>query len=432
MDAEDFPKLIELVDKLSRKRTGRHLKGIEKTILQQILMGKKYEDLECKKDGSNDEYNNDYIQKKLINKLWNHLSEVFRKRIRQKNVLDEIKKLQPQNQELRILSRIRVIVNRHIKLKRDTVASWSILGKTEKICCLNFECTSQNTTCLNTCSACSTRLALNKQQFNILPDAGKQKCEDDAAKQTQAEFYHSYLASATDNPKNNNSTYDWRITMRLRKHGLPLLIGLGVFGTWFALSWLANWYGAKSHLGGQLPKAELSYKIALKLIPFSPLSAPTHYNLGTVYEDQQDYKQAKVQYQLAIEGGLIPAYNNQARLYILAGNYDAAVTLLKGAIPLEKDANARYSMLKNRGWGRLEQGRLEEAHLDLTEAIALRSDRAPAYCLLAQVLERQGEKKKAISQWGNCIAYSYQPQTPEEDKWINLAQQRLKAEESSR
>lgn len=220
--------------------------------------------------------------------------------------------------------------------------------------------------------------------------------------------------------------------MRLMKYGLPLLVLVGAFGTWFSLSWLANWYGAKRQLAGQLPHAELSYKIALKLIPYSPLSAPTHYNLGAVYEDQQDYKQAKAQYQLAIEGGLIPAYNNQARLYILTGNYDAAVALLRIAIPLEKDENARSSMLKNRGWARLEQRRLEEAHLDLTEAIALRSDGAPAYCLLAQVLERQGENTEAISQWENCLGYSYQPQTPEEDKWISLAQQRLKAKEGSK
>ncbi|MBW4637873.1 MAG: tetratricopeptide repeat protein [Gloeocapsa sp. UFS-A4-WI-NPMV-4B04] len=430
MDAEDFPKLIELLDKLSRKRTGRYLKNSEKTILQQLLIGKQQDKIECIKDDSNDEYDNEYIRKTLIPKLWDHLSKVFKKRIRQKNVLNELKKLQSQNQELKILSLIREIINRHIKLKGNTVASRSVLGKTKKISYLNFEGTSQNTARLNTPSAYSTQLTLNGQQFTTSPDAEEQKFEDDAPEQTQPKFHdHSYQVVTTDKTRSTNSTYGWHLHMRLSKAGLPLLIAAGVLGSCFGLSWLANWYGVKSRLAGNLPHAELSYKIALKLFPFSPFSAPTHYNLGELYEEQQNYQQAKAQYQLAIEGGLIDAYNNQARLYILTKNYDAAIGLLRVAIPLEKDQNDLYSMFKNRGWARLEQGRLEEADQALKEAIALRSDRAPAYCLLAQVLERQGEKTEAISQWGNCLDYAYQSQSPEEDKWINLAQQRLKAEE---
>jgi tetratricopeptide (TPR) repeat protein len=431
MDAENASKLVDLADSLSYLQTKRHLDNNEKIILKQILMGKKYDNIECiKKKGG--KYSNQYIKDTLIPKLWDHLSEAFGKPIGQKNISDELKRLQLQKQKSKVPSWIRVIVNKRTKLENNTIVNSSSLGETKEIYCLNSEGTSQNTARLNTSPASSNQLALTGQQFNTSPDTEEQKDEDDAAEQTQAELHRSYLVSATDNFGKPNSKYGWRISMRSMKYGLALLIVGGAFGTWFGLSWLANWYGVKSHLTGQLPKAELSYKFALKLIPFSPLSAPTHYNLGQVYEDQQDYKQAKAQYQLAIKGGLIPAYNNQARLYILAGNYDAAIALLRVAIPLEKDENARYSMLKNRGWARLEQGRLEEAHLDLTEAIALRSDHAPAYCLLAQVLERQGENTEAISQWENCLGYSYQPQTPEEDKWISLAQQRLKAEEGTK
>ena len=76
-------------------------------------------------------------------------------------------------------------------------------------------------------------------------------------------------------------------------------------------------------------------------------------------------------------------------------------------------------MYKNRGWARLEQGRYDEAKLDLTEAIKLQGDRASAYCLLAQVLERQTDKKGALSEWENCLGFAYQPKTPEEDKWAS-------------
>lgn len=426
MGAEVFSKLIELADTLSRKRTGRHLKDSEKIILEQILIGEKYGDIKCKKEDSDDEYNNEYIEKTLIPKLWDHLSIVFGKRIRQKNVLDEFKRLQPQKPKSRVPAWIRVIVNNRTKLKNNTIVNCSSLGETKEICCLNSEGTSQNTARLNTCSASCTRLALNWQQFNTSPDAEEQKGGDNtAAEQTQAEFHdYSYQVVKTDSPGSTG----WHRYMRLMKHGL-LLVLVGAFGTWWGFYWLANWYGTKSHLAGNLPQAQFAYNWALKINPLNLWKAEAHYNLGGVYEDQQNYKQAQAEYQRAMELGLIPAYNNQARLYILRGNYSAAVALLQVSIPLTKNEEPqdRYNYFKNLGWARLEQGRVEEAEVELEQAIALQGNSAAAYCLLAQVLERQGEKKQAVSHWEDCIAYTHLPRTPEEDRWIRLGQQRLKA-----
>ncbi|MBD0363729.1 MAG: tetratricopeptide repeat protein, partial [Coleofasciculus sp. C3-bin4] len=149
---------------------------------------------------------------------------------------------------------------------------------------------------------------------------------------------------------------------------------------------------------------------------------------GVSYEDQHNYERAHAEYQLAIEGGLIEAYNNQARLYILQGNYDAAVSLLRIGLELAKDDRMRADMYKNRGWARLEQGRYAEAQLDLTEAIKLKSEHAPAHCLLAQVLERDRNQKNALSEWEKCLGFAYHPNTPEEDKLVHLARQRLQAE----
>lgn len=196
----------------------------------------------------------------------------------------------------------------------------------------------------------------------------------------------------------------------------------------FALSWATNWFGVRKHLAGELPAAQESYKWSTKLNPLSPAA---HYNQGVAYEDQQNYARAHAEYQLAIEGGLIAAYNNQARLYILKENEDAAVSLLKTGLPLAKEPRVKADMYKNLGWARLEQGRLDEAKLDLTQAIKLKSDRAPAYCLLAQVLEREGDKQGALVAWRDCLGFNAQ-KTSEEDKWYHLARQRLEAQEGAK
>ena len=157
--------------------------------------------------------------------------------------------------------------------------------------------------------------------------------------------------------------------MKFMKPGIPLLLSLGILGSVFALSWLANWYGVKNQLAGQLPLAQFSYSLALKL---NPLSAAAHYNQAATYEEQYNYQLAHTEYQRAMEGGLIEAYNNQARLYILEGNYDAAVSLV-GVVSLAQD-DIKADMYKNRGWARLLQGRYSEAKLDLTGAIKLASE----------------------------------------------------------
>lgn len=392
MEADYFSKLVDLADSLSYKRTGRHLKDVDKEILKQILLGKKYEDIELDKSKIRKPPSNGTIRKYRIPELWKHLSIVFRKPIEQKNILDELERLQLQKPKSRVPSWIRVFVSKRTKLANNTIVNGSSLGETKEIRCLNFE--------------------------------------EDAAEQTQAEFHHySYQVVKTDSPGSTNSTYGWHLYMRLMKPGLALLIALGAFGTWWGFYWLANWYGTKSHLAGNLPQAQSAYNWALKINPLNLWTAEAHYNLGGVYEDQQNYKQAQVEYQKAMELGLISAYNNQARLYILSGNYSAAVALLQVSIPLTKNEEPkdRYSYFKNLGWARLEQGRVEEAEVELEQAIALQGNRSAAYCLLAQVLERQGEKKQAVSHWEDCIAYTHLPRTPEEDKWIRLGQQKLKA-----
>lgn len=417
MDAEYIARLVKIADNLFYEKTSLHLNGVEKNILEQILIGKKFDDIQV---GT---FANDTLKKYWIPKLWKHLSVAFEKKILKINVLGELQDLHKEQRRIIIC---KLSINRRSRLTKNTYVKGLSLSRFQgkKISCIKSNNSNPTLNHQNTCSVCSNGLTPKEQQLLTSTDAGKQKVEDGATVQTHDWFPSSYQVAATKSTVRTNSTSGGRTYMRYMKSGLPLLLALGVYGVWFSLSWLANWYGAKSYLAGQLPQAELSYKIALKL---NPLSGATFYNQGVVYEDRQNYQQAHTQYQKAMELGLVAAYNNQARLYLSDKKYDTAVVLLQIGLPLAKheDKRIKYSMLKNLGWGRLGQGRLAEAELNLTQAIELQGNLSSAYCLLAQVLEQQGEKQKALKEWENCLRYAHQPQTLEEDKWMDQARQKL-------
>jgi tetratricopeptide (TPR) repeat protein len=456
MDADDISKLVELTDSLVYEKTGQHLETVEKHILQQTLTGKKLNAIQFPS------YEDSYVQRFRAPRLWNLLSLVAGEKVHKKTVLEVLQRIQSQRYvppEHAIPSgkapltrspsgaatQSQLIANAQAKnghaalngsvscpgLKDgettseepDSVAPHQLTPAQAGVSyCINPDCIDrQNPNHLNSCQECGTPLLINGQ-LRELSEAEhfESKKVEDCSPDFTAE------TSQTDNPdETKSSTYGLPTFMNFMKPGVPLLLSLGVLGCLFVLSWVANWYGVTNHLAGQLPKTQFSYRWALKL---NPLSAAAHYNQAAIYEDQYNYQRAHAEYQLAIEGGLIEAYNNQARLYILAGNSDAAVYLLRIGLELAKDTRVRADMYKNQGWARLEQGRYDEAKLDLTEAIKLKSNRAPAYCLLAQVLEHEGDKKGALSKWENCLGFAYQPNTPEEDKWVHLARQRLDTE----
>ncbi|NEQ83189.1 MAG: hypothetical protein F6K26_24150, partial [Moorea sp. SIO2I5] len=56
----------------------------------------------------------------------------------------------------------------------------------------------------------------------------------------------------------------------------------------------------------------------------------------------------------------------------------------------------------------------------------LDKEKAPAYCLLAQVLEEEGDNNTAIiiNNWASCLGYS-SSYNIDQDKWIDQARQRL-------
>ncbi len=187
---------------------------------------------------------------------------------------------------------------------------------------------------------------------------------------------------------------------------------------------LYNNNGLANYLDGRYASAKFDYIRALKLNPDYPVA---HYNLGLLYEDLQEFSLARSEYQLALLGGLDAAYNNLARLYILEGQYASAVPILLKGQNLAADKEIRFSLLKNLGWARFGQQRYSEAETILIEAIHIDANQAPAYCLLAQVLEAQLRAAQAKPNWENCLIYASE-QDIDEDLWIHLARQRLAVE----
>lgn len=360
MGADEISNFVELADSLVYERTGQHLEFVQKEILRQILTGKNNNDLDISTP-KNKKLEKSYVQRRCIPKLWAHLSAVIGQKVNKRNVVKILQTIQLQRAQLRSVNQNQPKANAGTELKGDSA---------------------QNPHHLNYDRECS------ESHFEA---------------------------------REETSSSTFGLPSLMNKSGVPLLLSLGICGALFGLSWLANWYGLMNYLDGQLSQAQLGYRLALKLNPFLP---EARYNQGVAYEDQQNYDRAHAEYQLAIEGGIVEAYNNQARLYILQGNYDAALALLRIGLNLAKDDRVRANMYKNKGWARLEQGYYAQAKLDLTEAIKLRSDRASGYCLMAQVLERSADKG-ALEYWRKCLGYSYRPETPEEDKWIELASQRL-------
>ena len=83
--------------------------------------------------------------------------------------------------------------------------------------------------------------------------------------------------------------------------------------------------GLQKYKSGLWTSARDDYNRAIKL---SPDYSEAHYNLGLLYEALTDITNARIEYQIALQGGLDAAYNNLAHLYLLDKEYSLAVPLL--------------------------------------------------------------------------------------------------------
>ncbi|MGH1397158.1 MAG: LuxR C-terminal-related transcriptional regulator [Trichormus sp.] len=158
--------------------------------------------------------------------------------------------------------------------------------------------------------------------------------------------------------------------------------------------------------------AALSYlKIAVEL---KPDFGAAHYNLGATYEKLDNCNQACEHYKIAMQyqnRAADGAINNLARLEILQGNNIAAIELIEPILSRAKDHTVKAALHKNLGWAYFQQNLYPQAKQHLLIALELEIDYAPAYALLAQVQEAEGDKQGAILSWHNFLeSYSHDQQ----------------------
>ncbi len=198
-----------------------------------------------------------------------------------------------------------------------------------------------------------------------------------------------------------------------------------------------NKMGQNKYLSGDFIIAK---KYLLWAIQFNPDLAPAHYNLGSTYEELQDYQSARQHYQRAVNGSgisVVYAQNNLGRLDILDGEIESALTWINSALKAAEKEEWKLSIYKNMGWAYFMQNHYEEADVSLQKALELDKEYASAYYLMAKVLEAKGEAEKAKDFWFNALKYDRFGEKdidsawrlPELEAWRAMAHQRLQKSE---
>ncbi|MCP2728853.1 nSTAND1 domain-containing NTPase [Limnofasciculus baicalensis] len=190
------------------------------------------------------------------------------------------------------------------------------------------------------------------------------------------------------------------------------------------LPWSAIFFnnrGLEKLQAHQIKDALSYFNLALIIKPGYPTAL---YTRGLVYEDLEDFDLAMANYEAAVKGHFPPAYNNLAYLKIKRGDYALAARLLEEGLGLETDLGTKYTLFKNLGWAQLYLNQYNKAEANLRQAITLDGQRGSAYCLLAQVLEKESNIEAEI-QWQSCLKFS-DPHHPDESEWRKVAQSKLK------
>lgn len=146
-----------------------------------------------------------------------------------------------------------------------------------------------------------------------------------------------------------------------------------------------------------------------KALELDPNLVEAHYGLGRYHDDVGDMVKAEQHYRAVLDqGGAISlaVRNDLARALILAypeqsDSLIEAVSLTSQVLESVQEPRYRAAALKNRAWANSILREPEVAHQDFLEAIQLAPDRPDAYCLLAVLLENQGQL--ALDYWQKCL-----------------------------
>lgn len=195
-------------------------------------------------------------------------------------------------------------------------------------------------------------------------------------------------------------------------------------------------FEGKQYLEQKYPTEAISnFKRALSI---DPDDARTHYYFARHYEELQEVKLAKLEYQKAAitcKPNIVEcaaSYNNLARLYILDEEYYKAWYMLRRHFrPIAgRDLKLNYYLHKNMGWVLYKLNFLNDAEAKLRAAIVFandaelpKKDKIIAHCLLAQVLNKREKPRNDVCEhWIECknIVYIY----PEEFIWYHMAKER--------
>lgn len=209
--------------------------------------------------------------------------------------------------------------------------------------------------------------------------------------------------------------------------GMSLFLGIIVFKLSAPqLAVFLNNCATDNYAADNLDGAQLCINLALMMVPSLDES---HYTQGLIFDAHKNFYAARNSYEKAIISVPEKSLNNLARLDILEKRYSAAVPRLQRGLLLVKEVDLKSALHKNMGWALLEMGDYQQAAIQLNGAIALDSDRASAYCLLARVREAQKDRSGAFTAWQSCLKYAPKEKyQPELDKWVIEAKNRLEVQ----
>ncbi|MBL1260688.1 MAG: tetratricopeptide repeat protein [Thiotrichaceae bacterium] len=215
---------------------------------------------------------------------------------------------------------------------------------------------------------------------------------------------------------------------------MAALLLLTVYITHNSLTTVYLEQGRDSYSQGALNDAELTF---LRGLEIAPSNSTFNAELGRIYESLGVLNKAIDQYYLNVQAGGVKGINDLGRTYInwvnpVTRKSDHALAEAYLQMGLQRanaqqapDQDLRYQLNRNLGWALLKQDKFIEAEAHLKTAISI-DERIPgnqigggmAYCFLAYVYEKEGNKNAANIQWGNCVVKA-RPETIHEYRWFS-------------